>query len=105
MTRRNRRNSEAELETAMAEIEQSVGTATPSTRFTSLCLMAVIVARYPPGDSQDEAEDRLAAAMAESDLGQDDLAVIRRFRRDGLEADMRRLSLSRTISPRLRHQF
>lgn len=89
----------------MAEIEQSLGVASPGACFTSLCLMAVIVARYPAGDAQDEAEDRLSAAMARSSLGQDELAVIRRFRQDGLGADTRRLSLSRGIEPRLRRQF
>lgn len=105
MARRNERHSEAEMEAAMAEIEQSLGIASPGARFTSLCLMAVIVAQYPPGDAQDEAEDRLSAAMARSSLEYDDLAVIRRFRRDGLGADTRRLSLGRGVEPRLRRQF
>jgi len=105
MARKNSRISEAELDFAFSEAERSFDAAPPSARFTSLCLMAVIVARYPPGDLQDEAEDRLSAAIARGNLGHDDLAVIRRFRLDGLEADMQRLSLSRGIEPSLRRQF
>lgn len=105
MARKSSRISEAELDFALAEAERSLDASPSGARFTSLCLMAVIVARYPAGDLQDEAEDRLSAAIARCSLGHDDLAVIRRFRLDGLQADMKRLSLSRGIEPSLRRQF
>jgi hypothetical protein len=97
--------SEAELDLALSVTERGFHTSPPSTRFTSLCLMAVIVARYPPGDAQDAAEDRLAAAIARCDLEHDEMDVIRRFRRGGLKAGMKRLSLNEQAEPSLRKQF
>ena len=105
MKRKGGLTSEAELGFALAVTEQGLGSVPPGTRFTSLCLMAVVVARYPPGDAQDAAEDRLAAAIARCELGHDDIDIIRRFRRDGLKADMEQPKLSRKIAPSLRRQF
>ncbi|MXP64706.1 hypothetical protein E0493_15240 [Roseomonas sp. M0104] len=53
--------AEAELDYAMGFVERGFGAESPEARFTTLCVMAVIVSRYAPGPWQEEAEDRLAA--------------------------------------------
>lgn len=97
--------SEAELDFALSVTERSVDTSPAASRFTSLCLMAVIVARYPTGDSQDKAEDRLAAAIARSNPTCGDIDVIRKLRLNGLKTDVRCPDQDRRGEPSLRKQF
>jgi hypothetical protein len=108
MQKRKARTSEADLNFALSVAERSFDDAPAQVRFTSLCLMAVIVSRYSPGDAQDLAEDRLSAALSRISPSPDDLDVIRRFRADGLSAGgyaserhgMARPTLKRTLPPR-----
>lgn len=89
MQEREGRISEAELDFALSVTERSVRTAQGAARFTSLCLMAVIVSRYPPGSAQDQAEDKLCSALGRIAMSSNDLHVIRRFRYEGLHGEAR----------------
>ncbi|MDJ0387811.1 hypothetical protein QMO56_06770 [Roseomonas sp. E05] len=82
--------SEAELDYAMGVAERGFAAEPPAAQFTTLCLMAVIVSRYPPGPCQEEAEDRLCGLLGQVSLTPEELAMLRRFRAQGLQVDARR---------------
>ncbi|HWX50231.1 MAG TPA: hypothetical protein VNZ61_19460 [Roseomonas sp.] len=77
--------TEADLDYAMGVAERRFEGESAGARFVTLCLMAAIVARYPPGPWQEEAEDRLSARMGGLPLTPAELALLRRFRAGGLE--------------------
>jgi hypothetical protein len=73
-----------DLDFAMQVARRSFSAIRPEAKLTALCMVALIVSRYPPGDRQEEVEDELAACIAETPLTPDELEVVRRFRADGL---------------------
>jgi len=83
--------TEAELDYAMGFAERGFAAEPPEARLTTLCLMAVIVSRYPPGPWQEEAEDRLAALLGQASLSPEELSILRQFRAHGLRVDPRKV--------------
>jgi hypothetical protein len=77
MAKRGKPDTIAELD-AYLEIVGSVLTAgKEENRLPSLCMMALIVHEFPPGDMQDAAEDILCTYIAEVKPSHEELAEVR----------------------------
>jgi type II secretory pathway component PulM len=67
-------------------IEQVFAEGTGPVRLSALCWMATVVAAMPPGEVQDQVEDRLSALIAQAAPGPEALRDVLAFRRHGMLA-------------------
>jgi hypothetical protein len=91
---------EDDLDFALAAVQRSFVHEHAGRRFAALCLMAVIVSRYPLGDLQDEAEDWLSACIGDFAPTSDELQMVRHFRAHGIDGEAGRALCPRQESHR-----
>lgn len=74
------------LQRELEAIERVFQSGSAPVRLSALCWMAVVVGALPPGEAQEQAEDRLSALIAEARLEGVALGHVLAFRRYGTPA-------------------